>query len=87
MTGFGLSDVGKKRLVNQDSFCGKELSDDCFYAVVCDGMGGAAGGGVASSIAKDVYCTELEKRLKILLLPKNAADEKNAIFIFAREKN
>ena len=24
----------------QDSFYGKELSDDCFYAVVCDGMGG-----------------------------------------------
>ena len=65
MKGFGLSDVGKKRLVNQDSFYGKELSDDCFYAVVCDGMGGAAGGGVASSIAKDVYCTELEKRLKL----------------------
>ncbi len=64
MKGYGITDVGRKRLVNQDSFASFELENGCFTAVVCDGMGGAAGGGIASSIAKDIFLSALEKRLK-----------------------
>ncbi|MBQ8215750.1 MAG: serine/threonine-protein phosphatase [Clostridia bacterium] len=63
MNGYGKTDVGRKRLVNQDTFSAVKYENDCFVAVVCDGMGGAAGGGIASSIAKDIFLTELEKLL------------------------
>ncbi|MBQ8399641.1 MAG: Stp1/IreP family PP2C-type Ser/Thr phosphatase [Clostridia bacterium] len=63
MKGYGKTDVGRIRLVNQDTFSALEMDNGCFVAVVCDGMGGAAGGGIASAIAKDIFLTELEKRL------------------------
>ena len=43
------SDIGKVRTSNQDSYSAGELSDGVAWAIVCDGMGGAAGGSVASS--------------------------------------
>ena len=47
----GRTDIGRLRTTNQDAFvCGK-LAPDVPFAVVCDGMGGANGGNVASSIA------------------------------------
>lgn len=47
---FGLSDIGKVRLENQDCFDAQDLSHG-ILAVVCDGMGGAAAGRVASELA------------------------------------
>ena len=47
----GLSDIGQKRLNNEDSF-GYDLDAKIF--VVCDGMGGLAAGEVASSTAVEV---------------------------------
>ena len=50
MTSYGLSDKGRYRAENQDSFdicaCGGDT-----LAVVCDGMGGAASGRLASEMA------------------------------------
>lgn len=45
------TDIGLKRPSNQDSYAAGELPDGVAWAVVCDGMGGAAGGNVASSNA------------------------------------
>lgn len=45
---YGLSDVGKKRLRNEDSFL---VSDDLKLFVVADGMGGHSGGEYASHLA------------------------------------
>ena len=65
MRSFGVTDVGKLRKVNQDSFIINQADDDCLLAVVCDGMGGEAGGLEASSAASETFAsyvkTELEK--------------------------
>lgn len=63
MLGFGVTDVGKRREVNQDSFIIDQLSPDVLLAVVCDGMGGAAGGLEASSIACSVFADSVEHEL------------------------
>lgn len=52
---FGMSDIGKKRQNNQDCFTVRELPDGILLAVVCDGMGGANGGAVASKLAIDTF--------------------------------
>ncbi len=45
------SDKGMVRSSNQDSYAAGELPGNVAWAVVCDGMGGAAGGNVASAAA------------------------------------
>ncbi len=56
---YGATDIGKMRSSNQDTYrCGR-LNDTAVYAVVCDGMGGANGGNIASNIAADI----MEKRM------------------------
>ena len=44
-------DIGKERSVNQDAFIAGEISEDIAFAVVCDGMGGANAGEIASQTA------------------------------------
>lgn len=55
------TDVGMVRQSNQDAYAGGKLPSGGFYAVVCDGMGGHAGGNVASTMAVDRISAELEK--------------------------
>lgn len=45
------TDTGLVRTSNQDSYAAGELPGSVAWAVVCDGMGGAAGGKSASSMA------------------------------------
>ena len=47
------SDIGMKRTTNQDSFSAGELHDAA-WAVVCDGMGGANAGDIASKTAVEI---------------------------------
>ncbi|SMF29449.1 protein phosphatase [Azospirillum oryzae] len=53
LTVAGLTDVGRTRSRNEDSF---QASSDGEFAVVCDGMGGHAGGDIASGKAVEVIC-------------------------------
>lgn len=56
----GKTDVGMKRKCNQDSFA--VFSKDNYYgAVVCDGMGGAKGGNIASGIAVKTFVSIIKK--------------------------
>ncbi|MEG2173863.1 MAG: Stp1/IreP family PP2C-type Ser/Thr phosphatase [Oscillospiraceae bacterium] len=55
--------VGQKRKSNQDTFVSGYLSDGC-YLVVCDGMGGEKGGGVASLLASKAVSEQLARDLQ-----------------------
>ena len=60
MFSYGMTDVGKWRESNQDSFIIDRVSPTTLLAVVCDGMGGAAGGLEASTIACSVFADSVE---------------------------
>ena len=53
------SDIGLVRSTNQDACTGGVFSGDAAWAVVCDGMGGANGGNVASETAVKVIRDKL----------------------------
>lgn len=56
---YGQTDTGCIRPNNQDAFRFGELSQEVSFAVVCDGMGGANGGSVASSLAAQTIAEKL----------------------------
>lgn len=51
---FAKTDKGKVRSVNQDAFAANVLSGGAAFAVVCDGMGGASAGDIASKAAVEI---------------------------------
>lgn len=61
---YGRTDVGRVRPSNQDAFICGRLSDTTRFAIVCDGMGGANGGNVASSIAARVMAERLAENYR-----------------------
>ena len=60
---YGKSDIGKVRDENQDSFGITELLPGVRLCVVCDGMGGYAGGSVASQIALETFTGSMREIL------------------------
>ncbi len=48
---YGKTDIGRVRVSNQDAFETLELTAGTWLAVVCDGMGGANAGNIASATA------------------------------------
>ena len=57
----GRTDVGRKRKVNQDSFFCEYYDNGMMLCVVCDGMGGAKSGNIASTLAVDVFVEEVRR--------------------------
>lgn len=57
----GRSDIGRARATNQDAFTVGELPGGAAFAVVCDGMGGAKGGNVASLMACDIMGKKIKE--------------------------
>ena len=58
---WGLTDAGCVRKQNQDAFEIRQLDKNTLIAVVCDGMGGAKSGNIASALAADVFTQEVER--------------------------
>jgi len=67
---WGMTDIGLVRKDNQDAYAVREATATGHtICVVCDGMGGVAGGCVASKIAAETFVSELEKVLSAGMSP------------------
>ena len=58
---WGITDPGCVRPQNQDNLKMEELDRNSVLCVVCDGMGGAKSGNVASSLASEVFVEEIRR--------------------------
>ncbi|TSD67255.1 serine/threonine-protein phosphatase [Inquilinus sp. KBS0705] len=56
---YGVTDPGKVRDNNEDTFLAKKVSNGLVLAAVIDGVGGYNGGEVAAAIARDVVAAQL----------------------------
>lgn len=74
---YAMTDTGKVRKENQDAFS-FELNEkkNRVVAVVCDGMGGARAGSLASSLAVESFMSRL---LPVLNSPKRISNPKNTL--------
>jgi protein phosphatase len=63
---YGSTDQGIRRSSNQDAFLIK-IAGNLLIATVCDGMGGANGGNIASAIAVEAYTKKLAKYINSAL--------------------
>ena len=61
MRSWGLTDPGCVREQNQDAYQSAQLDRNSLLCVVCDGMGGAKSGNIASSLAVDVFVQEVRR--------------------------
>ena len=58
---WGLTDLGCVRQQNEDALHVEQLNKNAILCVVCDGMGGAKSGNVASSLAADTFVNEIKR--------------------------
>jgi protein phosphatase len=58
---WGITDPGCTRTQNQDAYQVEQLDKNTLLCVVCDGMGGAKSGNVASTLAVDVFVQEVKR--------------------------
>ncbi len=77
------TDVGVMRSVNQDFFVTGELPYGCFFAVVCDGMGGHAGGDVASRAAAERISAEIRENFREDMSSASVKNILEAAFVLA----
>lgn len=61
MQTWALTDPGCVRKQNQDAYHIEKLDRNTTLCVVCDGMGGAKSGNIASSLASDVFVQEIRR--------------------------
>ena len=58
---WALTDLGAVRAENQDAYQVEKLDKNTLLCVVCDGMGGAKAGNVASALAAEAFTREVKK--------------------------
>ena len=64
MEAWGLTDTGSVRKQNQDYYDIVRLGPQQLLLVVCDGMGGAKSGNVASRLATEVFVGEIRRTVR-----------------------
>ena len=58
---WGITDPGCTRPQNQDTYQTEQLDKNTLLCVVCDGMGGAKSGNIASTLAADVFVQQIKQ--------------------------
>jgi protein phosphatase len=58
---FSQIDIGKMRNSNQDACFTGRLYENTLLVIVCDGMGGAKSGNIASTLAADVFVEQVKQ--------------------------
>ena len=61
MQSWGLTDPGCVRKQNQDTYHIEQLDRSSLLCIVCDGMGGAKSGNIASTLAAEVFVQEVRR--------------------------
>lgn len=61
MQSWGLTDPGCVRKQNQDAYRIEQLDRSTLLCVLCDGMGGAKSGNIASTLAVEVFAEEIRR--------------------------
>lgn len=61
MQSWGLTDPGCVRKQNQDAYRIEQLDRNTLLCVLCDGMGGAKSGNIASTLAVEVFAEEIRR--------------------------
>lgn len=59
MNTFGITDIGRKRVKNEDCFGIYNIAENATLMLICDGMGGEVGGAEASSLAIESFVNEI----------------------------
>ena len=78
---WGITDVGAVRNQNQDSYHIELLAEDMALGIVCDGMGGAKAGNVASQLAVETFLQTAKAQP-----PEQWRNEPEALLHFAAEQ-
>ncbi len=87
------SDIGKKRIANEDSYFVSEFTQNTGYIIVADGMGGHKGGATASKMTvdciKDYFSKHfnLENEREIRKILKESIENANKIVYDAARKD
>lgn len=58
---WAITDPGCVRPQNQDAFAVEQLDKSSLLCLICDGMGGASSGNIASGLAADVFSQEVRR--------------------------
>ena len=72
MQSWGLTDPGCVRTQNQDAYQIEQLDRNTLLCVLCDGMGGAKSGNIASSLAAEVFVQEVKRSFHSNMDPEKA---------------
>ena len=69
MQAWGMTEPGMIRTQNQDHYDITKLSREQLLVIVCDGMGGARSGNIASSMAVEVFVGEVKRAVRSNMKP------------------